>query len=141
MSDVLIIGGGLAGIAAGKALGPRAHILEAQDRLGGLARTDVVDGFWFDWTGHWLHLRTPKWKAEVDRLLPSGLLTIERQACIYSSGVVTPFPFQVNTYGLPPQIVAECLRGFIQATIGPEGAERRASELNTFHDYVLRYLG
>lgn len=141
MGEVLIIGGGLAGIAAGRALGPRAHILEAQDRLGGLARTDVVDGYWFDWTGHWLHLRTPKWKAEVERLLPGGLLTIERQARIYSHGVITPFPFQVNTFGLPPQVVADCLKGFIQATVGPEGAELRSREPRTFHDFVRRYLG
>src|SRR5437899_2891178 len=99
MSDALIIGGGLAGIAAGRVLGRGAHLLEAQPRLGGLARTDFVDGFWFDWTGHWLHLRTAKWKAEVERLLPGGLLAVERQARIYSHGVLTPFPFQVNTFG------------------------------------------
>jgi protoporphyrinogen oxidase len=141
MSDVIIIGGGLAGIAAGRALGARAHLLEAQDQLGGLARTDVVDGFWFDWTGHWLHLRTEKWKTEVERLLPGGLLTIERQARIYSNGVFTPFPFQVNTFGLPPEVIANCLKGFIAANLGPEGAELRGRELKTFHDFVLRYLG
>lgn len=141
MSDVLIIGGGLAGIAAGRALGSRGHIVEAEHRLGGLARTDVVDGFWFDWTGHWLHLRTPQWKAEVERLLPGGLLTIEREARIYSNGTFTPFPFQVNLHGLPPAVVAECLQGFIAANIGPEGAEMRAREPRTFHDFVLRYLG
>ena len=57
--DIHIIGGGLAGISAGRTLGRDAHLVEAAERLGGLARTDVVDGFWFDWTGHWLHLRTP----------------------------------------------------------------------------------
>src|SRR3954468_19971889 len=126
MAEVLIIGGGLAGIAAGRALGTRAHILESQNRLGGLARSEVIDGFWFDWTGHWLHLRTPKWKSEVERLLPGGLLTIERQARIYSNGAFTAFPFQVNTFGLPPDVIADCLKGFIAANIGPEGAELRA---------------
>lgn len=141
MAEVLIVGGGLAGIAAGRALGRRGHIVEGQTRLGGLARTEVVDGFWFDWTGHWLHLRTAYWKQEVERLLPGGLLTIARQAKIYSSGVFTPFPYQVNTFGLPPDVVADCLKGFIAATVGPEGAERRAREPKTFHDFVLRYLG
>jgi protoporphyrinogen oxidase len=47
----------------------------------------------------------------------------------------------VNTHGLPPQVVAECLKGFIAATLGPEGAVLRAQEPRTFHDFVLRYLG
>jgi protoporphyrinogen oxidase len=141
MSDVIIIGGGLAGIAAGRVLGPRAHLVDAADRLGGLARTDVVDGFAFDWTGHWLHLRTPRWKAEVERLLPGGLLTIERRARIYSCGVYTPFPYQVNMHGLPPEVVAENLRGFIAATVGPEGEALRARTPRTFHDFTLRHLG
>ncbi len=141
MSEALIIGGGLAGLAAARALGERAHLLEASDRLGGLARTDVVDGFWFDWTGHWLHLRTARWRAEAARLLPGGLLTVERQARIFSHGVWTRFPFQVNTFGLPPEVVSECLQGFIQATVGPEGATLRSREPRTFREFVLRYLG
>ncbi len=141
MAQTIIIGGGLTGLAAGRLLASDAHLVEAQDRLGGLARTDVIDGFWFDWTGHWLHLRTPRWKAEVDRLLPAGLLTIARQARIHSHGVWTNFPFQVNTHGLPPDVVAECLKGFIAAQLGPEGAELRAREPHTFREFVLRYLG
>lgn len=141
MADAVIIGGGLAGISAGLALGPRAHLVESADRLGGLARTDVVDGFSFDWTGHWLHLRTAKWKAEVERLLPGGLLQVERIARIHSCGTYTPFPYQVNMHGLPPEVVAENLRGFIAATVGPEGAGLRAQEPRTFHDFVLRHLG
>lgn len=141
MAQVVVVGGGLAGIAAGRVLGDAAHVVEASDRLGGLARTDVVDGFWFDWTGHWLHLRTERWKAEVERLLPGGLLTIERRARIFSHGRWTLFPFQTNLHGLPAEIVADCLNGFIEATVGPEGAERRATEPRTFHDFVLRHLG
>lgn len=141
MADVVIIGGGLAGIAAARTLGTRAHLVEAADRLGGLTRTDVVDGFWFDWTGHWLHLRTEHWKREVERLLPGGLLTVERRARIFSHGAWTLFPFQNNLHGLPPQVVAECVKGFVAATLGPEGAPLRDATPRTFHDFVMRYLG
>lgn len=141
MSEVVIIGGGLAGLSAARRLGPRAHLVEADSRLGGLARTDVIDGFWFDWTGHWLHLRTERWQAEVERLLPAGLLTVQRRARVYSHGVYTAFPFQVNTHGLPPEVVAECVKGYVQANLGPDGAARRERPLQTFHDFVLRYLG
>lgn len=141
MSAQIVIGGGLAGLSAARRLGRDSHLLEAGERLGGLARTDVVEGFWFDWTGHWLHLRTPRWKSEVERLLPGGLLTIERRAMVHSHGTFTPYPFQVNTHGLPPEVISECLQGFIAATMGPEGAELRSREPRSAREFVLRQLG
>lgn len=141
MGRTVIIGGGLAGIAAARSLGAHAHLIEAESRLGGLARTEVIDGFSFDWTGHWLHLRTPRWKAEVDRLLSGGLRTIERRAVIRSHGTWTKFPFQVNLHGLPQDVIDDCVRGFLAATEGPEGAGLRAREPRTFHEFVQRHLG
>ncbi|QDV67596.1 Protoporphyrinogen oxidase [Rosistilla carotiformis] len=49
--EVIIIGGGLAGLACGVQLATRGvdfEILEATDRVGGRVRTDVVDGFQLD---------------------------------------------------------------------------------------------
>jgi len=49
--DVLIVGGGLAGLACARALqekGVSFEILEASDGLGGRVRTDEVDGFLLD---------------------------------------------------------------------------------------------
>jgi phytoene dehydrogenase-like protein len=49
--DVLIVGGGLAGLCCGRELARRGisfQILEASDGVGGRVRTDVVDGFRLD---------------------------------------------------------------------------------------------
>ncbi len=49
--DVLVIGGGLAGLCCARRLqgaGVTSQILEASDRVGGRARTDEVDGFLCD---------------------------------------------------------------------------------------------
>lgn len=49
--DVLIVGGGLAGLCCGKRLaecGVSFRILEASDAVGGRVRTDLVDGFRLD---------------------------------------------------------------------------------------------
>jgi len=51
MSEVLIIGAGLAGLACAREatrLGVSCSVLEASDAVGGRARTDVVDGFLLD---------------------------------------------------------------------------------------------
>jgi protoporphyrinogen oxidase len=49
-----------------------------------------------------------------DMLAPS-LRRVERKAGIFSKGVYTKYPFQVNTHGLPPAVVEECLLGFLEA--------------------------
>jgi phytoene dehydrogenase-like protein len=49
--DVIIIGGGLAGLSCARHLhrhGRSALVIEASDRVGGRVRTDVVDGFTLD---------------------------------------------------------------------------------------------
>jgi phytoene dehydrogenase-like protein len=56
---VLVLGAGLAGISAALALEGRYRLLEREARPGGLCRTELRDGFAFDATGHWLHLRDP----------------------------------------------------------------------------------
>jgi phytoene dehydrogenase-like protein len=49
--DVLIIGGGLAGLCCARALQEKSvsfQIVEAEDGIGGRVRTDEVDGFLLD---------------------------------------------------------------------------------------------
>ncbi len=49
--DVIIVGGGLAGLACGVVLGEagkKVVLLEATDRVGGRVRSDVVDGYILD---------------------------------------------------------------------------------------------
>jgi oxygen-dependent protoporphyrinogen oxidase len=51
MPRIIVIGGGIAGLAAAYELARRGvdvHLLEASNRLGGLIRTEVVDGFTID---------------------------------------------------------------------------------------------
>ena len=138
----IVVGGGLAGLACARELSADFTLLEAEDRLGGLCRTDLVSGFSFDWTGHWLHARDPEMKQLIaGRWLLGNLLEIQRRAVIYSEGVWTRFPYQFNLHGLPARTVAECLTGFVDATLGPKGAALRERPLGNAAEFILRHLG
>ena len=115
---VLILGGGLAGLSTAYHLGDTPHlVLEAEPTPGGLCRSREVDGFVFDYTGHLLHLRDERITALVDELLPDAFEVVERRARIRTRGVSLPFPFQGNLHGLPREVVAQCLLGFVDSKI------------------------
>ncbi len=143
IEPVLILGGGLAGLSTAYHLRRPWLLVEKESRVGGLVRTETMHGgFRFDPTGHWLHLRDAGMKALVhERLLPDGFVTVARRAAVFTRGVFTRFPYQVNTHGLPAEVVAENLLGFIEATVGEGGRALREREPATFEEFILRHLG
>lgn len=135
-AHTLIVGGGLAGLSCARELGASCTLLEAEDRLGGLCRTEVVSGFSFDWTGHWLHARDPEMRRLIaERWLAGNLTDVERRAVIYSEGVFTAFPYQFNLHGLPARTIADCLIGFAEAQ------QRGDFPLRNADDFIVRHLG
>jgi protoporphyrinogen oxidase len=140
---VVILGGGLTGISTAVHLRSPWVLFEREDRLGGHARTDEHDGYRFDKTGHWLHLRDAGVKQMVEEILPGQMTPIARRAKIFSHGVLTRFPFQANLHGLPPEVVKECLLGVIEAKVAGagRGAEAGGDEPKNFEEYCLRHFG
>jgi protoporphyrinogen oxidase len=135
---IVILGGGLAGLATAYFLRGRPHVvLEAEGTIGGLCRSRTIDGFTFDYTGHLLHLRDPRTVALLDELWPGVFDVIERKAAIRTRGVTLPFPFQANLHGLPPEVVADCILGAAEAAGQPIPADPRTS----FRDWSLSVLG
>jgi protoporphyrinogen oxidase len=143
VSKVVILGAGLAGLSAAHRLKAGYRLVEKEERPGGLARTDVRDGFLFDRTGHWLHLRTPEVKKLVASVLPGGMKEHERNAAIRSQGVYTRYPFQANLFGLPAETVSECLIDFVNARLRPpsrKGATFERWILDTFGAGIARHF-
>ncbi|MEK6606741.1 MAG: FAD-dependent oxidoreductase [Myxococcota bacterium] len=137
---VVILGGGLTGISTAFHLGATAPgwlLIEKEARLGGHARTDERDGFHFDKTGHWLHLRSPYGQKLVSELLPDGLIPVERRSRVFSHGALTRYPFQANLFGLPPDVVKECLLGLIEANAKKGGV----AEPRNFEEYCRYHFG
>lgn len=75
--DVIIVGGGTAGIAAARRLAAahkRFALIEATDRIGGRCITDTsLFGVPFDLGAHWIH--TPKF-SPMANLLPGGAFDV-----------------------------------------------------------------
>ena len=136
---ILIIGAGLAGLSTAYHLGDRPYrVIEKEKEAGGLCRSYQKDGFTFDITGHLLHFRQAAIQALVEGLLDGRLEKHVRRSFIYSHRTYTEYPFQVNTYGLPPEVVRECLIGFI-ATLAKPSAARPADR--SFKDWILDNMG
>jgi protoporphyrinogen oxidase len=134
-----IVGAGLAGLSAAyhlKGLPYRLH--EKESEVGGLCRSYTKDGFTFDMTGHLLHFRQSEIKALVEALLAGRLTRHGRRSYIYSHETYTEYPFQVNTHGLPPEVVRDCLLGFIATLTAKQ--EAVTGELS-LQQWILANLG
>src|SRR5213075_1228848 len=61
-----------------------------------------------------------------DKLLGDNVHWQDREAWVYSKQVYTRYPFQGALYGLPPQVIKECIVGAIEARFGSVKAARPA---------------
>src|SRR5262249_16239691 len=113
------------------------QLWEKSDEPGGLSRSIKKDGFVYDHTGHLLHLRDPYVIDLIPKLLGDNIVSNQRNAWIYSSNTYTRYPFQANTYGLPPKVIRECLQGVVDAQLknrpaGPSPETLRSWVMRTF---------
>lgn len=115
-TSVVILGGGLTGLSAAWHLADQDYLLlEKENTLGGLARTDDYDGFRFDYGSHVWFTKEPLVKALVDNLPSLTMHNQQRSAWVHIYEIRIPAPFQANLYGLPKDIVSECIIGYIEA--------------------------
>jgi protoporphyrinogen oxidase len=118
----VILGAGLAGLTAALTLKEAGEtdwvVIEKEDRPGGHARSVEVDGYVFDYGPHILFTSDQRIEELIRDLLGDNLRSQERQAFIYHGayGLYTRFPFQAHLFGLPPELVKECLLGLVKAT-------------------------
>ncbi len=143
--DTLVIGAGLAGLSTalhvGRA-GGEALVVDAADHVGGKARSERHDGYTFDVTGHWLHLRDPGIRELVLSVCPPDhFLRVERLSRIWSHGAYTRYPFQANLYGLPPEVMHACLMGAIAADRALPDTIGAGDEPENFADWIRFYFG
>ncbi len=139
MPRVVIIGAGLTGLSAAYHLEKNNFfdfaIYEKESQPGGLMRSKHLDEWTFDYTGHYLHISDPGFADFINDI--SGIQNfnhIQRNAAIYAHNTHVGYPFQMNLFGLPTDIIYECLNGYIKRT-----ATRATPK--TFYEWVLKHFG
>lgn len=107
-TDVLILGGGISGLAAAgrlAAAGLGVIVLEKDAETGGLSRTARAGRFAFDLGGHRLYFSDKAargWAADL--LKDRGLLSLKRSSAIFTGGRTLrypPTPFNGLLYAAP----------------------------------------
>ena len=114
----VVIGAGPTGLSAAYHLGRRRLLLEKESRVGGWCRSIEDKGFTFDFAGHIMFSNDAYVHDMYKMLLGDNVHWQNREAWIYSKNVYTRYPFQGALYGLPPEVIKDCITGAIESRFG-----------------------
>jgi len=139
----VVLGGGLAGLTAAYTLqeaGVECVVLEREERPGGHARSIEVDGYVFDYGPHILFTNDARMEALIRDLLGDNMRAQERQAFIYHGAhdLYTRFPFQAHLFGLPVDLVRECLVDLVRAV---EARARDGMQPRNYEEWMRSTFG
>jgi protoporphyrinogen oxidase len=116
----LIIGAGLAGLSVAHHTKEKYRILEKGQSVGGLCKSISVENYIFDLGSHILFTNNDYVKKLYLTELKDNYNEQIRKAFIYLNDTYVKYPFEVNLYPLPDEIIRECIDGVIKkANITP----------------------
>ena len=134
--EILIIGGGVAGLAAGWALGPHACVLEGGSQPGGLVKTEELNGYWFDHVVHLLHLADPSTEKKLKSLLGEVLVRRPPEAWVECSAGTARYPIQNHLRTLDPKTITQILSDLRQ-----ESRRQDTTRPDSHKDVLIRTFG
>lgn len=123
----VVVGAGPTGLSAAYHLGEDSTLIEQNESVGGWCRSVEDNGFTFDYAGHIMFSNDQYVHQMYQTLLGDNVHWQDREAWIYSKGVHTRYPFQGSLYGLPSDVIKECIVGAIEARFGGLKASVRPS--------------
>ncbi|MEJ7892948.1 MAG: NAD(P)/FAD-dependent oxidoreductase [Solirubrobacteraceae bacterium] len=125
---VAVLGGGPAGLTAGYLLARRnvpVIVFESTDQVGGIAKTEVRDGFRFDLGGHRFFTKSKEVNDLWHEVLNEEFLLRPRMSRIYWNGKFLQYPLEgmdvIRKLG-PVELVRASL-SYLRALLKPKGNE------------------
>ena len=138
--SAVIVGAGPAGLSAAYELtreGLQPLVLEQADKVGGIARTEVHEGYRFDIGGHRFFTRDKGVQHLWQEMLGPDFLTVPRLSRISYDGRLLHYPLEFSN-ALSNLGVVESTRivfSYLKARFWPHREE------NTFEQWVTNRLG
>ncbi len=141
--DVLILGGGLAGLSCGLKLsesGKNIAVIEKEKSVGGLARTIEEGEFRFDLGGHRLFTKNIETQNFLDEILGDQLIEVGRSSKIFMMGKYFDYPLRATNafLGMGPEKSFEIVLDY-----AVENIRRRLSkkDIVSLEDWVVQNFG
>jgi protoporphyrinogen oxidase len=140
-NSIAVLGAGPAGLTAAYLLAGQGRpvvVLEADEQVGGIARTVVRDGYRFDLGGHRFFTKSDEVRLLWDEVLGEEFLLRPRLSRIHWSGRFLDYPLRGPDVlrKLGPVEVARCAGSYAAALL----RRRRAPEAS-FEDWVCNRFG
>ena len=137
---VVVLGGGPAGLTAGYLMskqGKPVIVLESTDQVGGIARTEVRDGYRFDLGGHRFFTKVKEVDDLWHEIMKEEFLRRPRQSRIYWHHKFLEYPLQGMDVikKLGPVDLTKALLSYLWSAITPKGRE------DTFEQWVTNRFG
>ena len=137
---VVVLGGGPAGLTAGYLLAKQGRpviVLESTDQVGGIARTEVRDGYRFDLGGHRFFTKVKEVDDLWHEIMKEEFLKRPRQSRIYWNDKFLEYPLQGMDVirKLGPVELVRCGLSYLWAAAKPKGRE------DTFEQWVSNRFG
>jgi protoporphyrinogen oxidase len=136
----IVIGAGPAGLTAGYAFakhGIAATVLEAEDQVGGLAKTVERDGYRFDLGGHRFFTKAGEVDALWHEVLDDEFLLRPRMSRIYWNGRFLDYPLRGTDVirKLGPVELTRASLSYLRASMRSKGGEE------SFEEWVSNRFG